>query len=146
MRYVLPTQSGHSRCARFGLPQPEHLFILLTSFKALPAYCLWRFFICDVFFFGTARSMEPQISDRKEGTLREIVAVPNIEGGMEVYSWESGDVGPAVEDSVFEAVRRLGKIRGAKGGGTDSARNAMMVIAMCSQVETEYYQVSVATK
>lgn len=65
--------------------------------------------------------MDPQISDRKEGTLRETVAVANIGREAEEYSWKSRDVGPAVEDSVFDAGNRLGKIRGAKG-----ARNAMV--------------------
>lgn len=77
--------------------------------------------------------MKPQISDRNEGTLREIVAVPKIEGGMKANSWESRDVCPAVEDSVLEAVSRPGKIRGAKGE-TGKARNAM-VIAMGSQIK-----------
>jgi hypothetical protein len=77
--------------------------------------------------------MEPQMSDRKEGTLREMVAVPKIEGGMKADSCESRDVCPAVEDNVFEAVSRLGKIRGAKGE-TGNARNAM-AIAIRFQIE-----------
>lgn len=64
---LLATQCGHSTCALLALPQPEHLFNAVTSFKALPAICLWRFFMCDVFFFGTARRTDSQISETREG-------------------------------------------------------------------------------
>jgi phosphodiesterase/alkaline phosphatase D-like protein len=33
---------------------------------------LWRFFLCDVFFFGTARKMDSHSSDSIGGTLRLI--------------------------------------------------------------------------
>lgn len=64
------TQYGHKRCARFGSPQPEHLLMLVTSLSPFPAICLCLFFMWEVFFFGTARSIESQISDRISGTLR----------------------------------------------------------------------------
>lgn len=57
-------------CALLTLPHPEHLFKAVTSFKALPAYCLCRFFMWEVFFFGTARSIDSQISLKMDGMLR----------------------------------------------------------------------------
>lgn len=54
--------------ARFGLPQPGHFTTSVTSFNALPAICLCRFFMCDVFFFGTARSIDSQMPDRSPET------------------------------------------------------------------------------
>lgn len=54
--FCLPlTQYGHSTWANFTWPQAEHLLRAVTSFNAFPAICRCLFFICDVFFFGTAR-------------------------------------------------------------------------------------------
>jgi hypothetical protein len=55
-------------CALFSRPQAEHLFSAVTSFKALPAICRCRFFMCDVFFFGTARRTDSHISRSKSET------------------------------------------------------------------------------
>jgi len=41
----------------------------LTSFRAFPANCRCLFFICDVFFFGTAFSIPSHISEMIPGTL-----------------------------------------------------------------------------
>jgi hypothetical protein len=38
-----------------------------VSLSALPAICLCLFFMCDVFFFGTARSIDSHMSARMEG-------------------------------------------------------------------------------
>jgi len=60
------TQYGHKTCILFVRPQLGHSHNSTTSFKALPAICLWRFFMCEVFFFGTARSTESHSSCRKD--------------------------------------------------------------------------------
>lgn len=54
--------------ARLGLPQPGHLTTSVTSFNALPAICLCLFFMCDVLFLGTARSIDSQMPDRMPET------------------------------------------------------------------------------
>ena len=48
-------------------PQAGHLHRELTSFNALPAICLCLFFMCDVFFLGTAFRIDSQISSRMDG-------------------------------------------------------------------------------
>ena len=40
----------------------------MLSFKAFPAICLCRFFMCEVFFLGTARRIDSQISDSRDGS------------------------------------------------------------------------------
>lgn len=61
-------------------PHAEHLFKFVTSFKAFPANCRCRFLLCEVFFFGTARRTESQISERNEG--RRIVTGTEMRGLM----------------------------------------------------------------
>ena len=39
----------------------------MTSFNAFPAICLCLFFMCDVFFFGTALRTDSHISSSNEG-------------------------------------------------------------------------------
>ncbi len=68
------TQYGHRRCALLTLPQAEHLFKFVTSFNALPAMNRWRFFMCDVFFFGTARNIDSHIPDSNDGMFSEMAA------------------------------------------------------------------------
>ena len=62
-------------CAFFGFPHAGHRTRLLTSFNALPANCLCLFFICDVFFFGTARNMPSHISEIAPGMFKVIVGI-----------------------------------------------------------------------
>jgi hypothetical protein len=103
--------------------------MFLTSFKALPAICLDRFFIYEVFFLGTARRMDPQMSERNEGTWSEIAAEASIAGESEMVR---RDVWPADDDNEFEAETRLGKIRGANGEKA-TAREAMAIV-VCPRV------------
>lgn len=49
-------------CARFVRPHAEHLFSDVTSLISLPARNRVRFFMYDVFFFGTALRTPSQIS------------------------------------------------------------------------------------
>lgn len=62
------TQKGHNRCALFTFPQAEHLFRAVTSFSPFPAKNLWRFFLWEVFFFGTARRIDPHSPASIDGT------------------------------------------------------------------------------
>ncbi len=64
----------------------------LTSFKAFPANCRCLFFICDVFFFGTAFNIPSHISEMTPGTLMAMAGM-----AMDAES----DVG---KDQVFNAV------------------------------------------
>ena len=55
--------------------------MLLASFKAFPANCLCRFFIWDVFFFGTAFKMPSQISPRSPGRLSDMEGIDRAAEG-----------------------------------------------------------------
>ena len=61
------TQYGHNRCFFFGLKHAGHSTTCVTSFSAFPANCRCRFFMCEVFFLGTARSTPSQMSDIMSG-------------------------------------------------------------------------------
>lgn len=77
------TQYGHNKCALLTFPHAEHLFKLVTSFNAFPAINLERFFICDVFFFGTARSIDSHIPESRDGMLNCTAAGRASEKGVE---------------------------------------------------------------
>jgi hypothetical protein len=62
-------------CAFFGFPHAGHWTRLLTSFNALPANCRCLFFICDVFFFGTARSIPSHISKMAPGIFKLMAGI-----------------------------------------------------------------------
>jgi len=64
---LLDVQLGHRWCILFVSPQAGHLQSDVTSFSAFPAICLCLFFICDVFFFGTAFNIPSQIPSRIDG-------------------------------------------------------------------------------
>ena len=61
------TQYGHNKCALLTFPHAEHLFKAVKSFSAFPAYCLCLFFIWDVFFFGTAFSIDSHNPSTRPG-------------------------------------------------------------------------------
>lgn len=63
------TQLEHRTCGLFGWPQDGHVLKFLISFNALPAICRCRRFMCEVFFLGTARRMDSQMSVRNDGKL-----------------------------------------------------------------------------
>jgi hypothetical protein len=55
-------------CALLVLPHALHLFNAVTSRRCFPeAICRCRFFICDVFFLGTALSRPSQRSPIRAG-------------------------------------------------------------------------------
>ncbi len=66
--------------------------MLLTSFNALPASCRCRLFMCEVFFFGTARSTPSQMSVNKPGMFKDIAGIDMV----------------AAEYSELEKHRRIG--------------------------------------
>jgi len=67
---ILPlTQYGHSKWALFVWPQAEHLFNARTSFIPFPAICRDLFFMCEVFFFGTARNIPSHNPSNISGML-----------------------------------------------------------------------------
>ena len=73
LHQTLPlTQNGHNRCALFTFPQAEHLLRAVTSLSAFPAMNRWRFFLCDVFFFGTARNTDSHSPSRIDGIPRRM--------------------------------------------------------------------------
>jgi len=65
--FLLLEQFGHRWCILLISPHAGHLHNEFTSFNALPAICLCLFFICEVFFLGTAFRIDSQISSRIEG-------------------------------------------------------------------------------
>ena len=58
--------------------------MLFTSFKAFPANCLCRFFMWEVFFFGTAFKIPSQISPRSPGMLRDMEDIERAAEGSKV--------------------------------------------------------------
>lgn len=78
-RIVPSRHLWHNRCVRFISPQPGHVQRPLTSSRALPAICRCLFRECDVFFLGTARNTESQISSRV-GRLRLMPAMATERG------------------------------------------------------------------
>lgn len=67
--HILPIQCGHRVCIFFVCPHAGHLFNAVTSLRAFPASNLCRFFMCEVFFLGTARRTPSQISPNIPGML-----------------------------------------------------------------------------
>ena len=68
---LLCTQNGQSTCALFALPHALHLFNAVTSLRCFPAaICRCRFFMCEVFFLGTALRIPSQRSENSEGIGR----------------------------------------------------------------------------
>jgi len=108
-KLVIPvTQWAQRTCFLLALPQLGHLTRAVTSFNALPAICLERFFEYEVFFFGTALSKPSHSScnsDEMEipsnGTARAAAAEGGsrilcragiLRSGREVYGtgWKKG--------------------------------------------------------
>ena len=59
----------------------------VTSFNAFPARNLERFLLCEVFFFGTARSIDSHNPVNIEGTLKRVAEGSSIAVG--VIDWVS---------------------------------------------------------
>lgn len=106
--YLPFTQYGHNTCPLFKCPQAEHLFNDVTSFSPLPAICLCLFFMCDVFFFGTARRIDSHKPSINPGILRCIAKGSDSanEGSTGRDNWRAKRVENFVECKVFGAVSR----------------------------------------
>lgn len=81
----------------------------------MPAICRCRFFICEVFFFGTARRTDSHISVRIPGIVRDIVT------GVRTYRERNDEL---IRDRVYgddDSIR--GRICGE--AVEDSSRAAM---------------------
>lgn len=95
--YTPATQCEHRTCARFMLPHPGQVFRLFTSFKPLPAICLWRLFIWETFFLGTARSTESQISAINPGIVNDNAAgLKSVWGTKAEEVWMNRDHRPTL--------------------------------------------------
>ncbi|KAI0440953.1 hypothetical protein F4803DRAFT_442964 [Xylaria telfairii] len=73
----------HNVCIFLGPPHAGHLLRFVTSFKALPAICLCLFFMCDVFFLGTALRMPSHMSPSNEGMLEIAAGIAMAREGIE---------------------------------------------------------------
>lgn len=76
-------QVGHNVCIFLVLPHEGHLLRFVTSFRPLPAICLCRFFMCDVFFFGTAFRIPSHISSSSEGMFWMAAGIATPSAGIE---------------------------------------------------------------
>jgi len=88
------TQYGHNTCALFTFPHAEHLFNAVTSLIPLPAMNLCLFFMCDVFFFGTARSTDSHMSPSSDGIAAidaKGIGILTKEGNGCCNLWRSGN-------------------------------------------------------
>lgn len=76
--FVPLTQYGHKTCILLGLPHAEHLFNEVISFNLPLPLCMYRcrFFICEVFFLGTARRTDSFNDSHRSWTVVEIAATP----------------------------------------------------------------------
>jgi hypothetical protein len=70
-------------CIFFVPPQAGHLLRFVRSFKALPAICLCLFFMCEVFFLGTALRMPSHMSPSNEGMLEMAAGIAIARAGIE---------------------------------------------------------------
>lgn len=89
--WISLTQYGHNICARFTLPQAEHLLKFVTSFNAFPAMNLCRFFLCEVFFFGTALSIDSHKPDKIDGIPRVKcvgIVIGKLKKDAEMSCWD----------------------------------------------------------
>ena len=77
---------------------------MLTFFNALPAICRCLFFMCDVFFFGTARRMPSHISRKIEDRPANVGSERAIVYGWVARRWKRWKV------------KGIGRVRGWKRG------------------------------
>ena len=117
------TQYGHNTCALFTFPHAEHLFNAVTSLIPLPAMNLCLFFMCDVFFFGTARSTDSHMSPSSDGIAAidaKGIGILTEEGNGCCNLWRSGNVTADRNGALAAAGRMLssgGSWRSAMVGG-----------------------------
>ena len=93
-------------CDLLGFPHDEHLLMFSTSFNALPAMNRDRFFMYDVFFFGTARSIASQISESTDGKERCIATGIKRRDNGDMGLDRDSTSGPVVGARICHAGRR----------------------------------------
>lgn len=74
-------------CIFLVWPQAGHLFKAVTSFNAFPAKSLCLFFMCEVFFFGTAFRIPSQMSPSKPGMLCSAAGMAMASDGHAGDGW-----------------------------------------------------------
>ena len=74
-------------CIFLVWPQAGHLFKAVTSFNAFPAKSLCLFFMCEVFFFGTAFRIPSQMSPSKPGMLCSAAGMAMASDGHAGDDW-----------------------------------------------------------
>jgi hypothetical protein len=89
-------------------PQAGHLHKEFTSFNALPAICLCLFFICDVFFLGTALRIDSQISSRMDGNDGRLSWKPT--GTARVRDGNRGSENCRTLSCILDAGKRVGNM------------------------------------
>lgn len=104
--------------------------MLLTSFNALPASCLCRLFMWEVFFLGTAFSTPSHMSDRRPGRFSDIVGIDMVAG--ESSRFENRGSGLNVDD-VWRALKVRGLSRESTANDANACEVAMMGAATCRQ-------------
>ena len=115
-------QVRHNVCIFLVLPHEGHLLRFVTSFRALPAICLCRFFICDVFFFGTAFRMPSHISSSSEGMFWMAAGIATPSAGIEGNSGSRVCCCCCVESSVdLKDVPKLAEV--SLGKSADKAED-----------------------
>jgi hypothetical protein len=92
-------------CAFFGRRHAGHWTRLWKSFNALPANCLCLFFICEVFFFGTALNIPSHISEMTPGMFKVMVGIVMLALGS-IDDQETAAVRPGYA-ATNEEVRKV---------------------------------------
>ena len=119
------TQYGHRTCILFTLPHPAQVFKAVTSFNALPAICRLLVLEYDVFFLGTARNRESQMSRKSEGSVRIGDTAGTRIGGRYMRR----------RTGVVSALRSHGEVRGLRSsmsGFAAGLRAMSAVLTPCS--------------
>lgn len=124
---------GHNVCIFLVPPQAGHLFRFVTSFRPLPAICLCLFFMCDVFFLGTALRMPSHMSPSNDG-------IPEMAAGIEMASadmegnWNCCD---CCDDRIAdrkEEPKAGEESRGNRAEKADAIRNCCMAAMVGSSL------------
>ena len=105
--YSLAVQCGHRWCILLISPQAGHLHREFTSFNALPAICLCLFFMCDVFFLGTALRIDSQMSSRIDGIDGRPSWKPT--GTARVRDGKSGSENWRTWSCILDVEKRVGE-------------------------------------
>lgn len=146
-------QCGHMWCIRLVRPHAGHLHSELTSLSALPAICRERFFECDVFFFGTARRIDSQMSpssDGRDGSEREMAGRAE-RTGVAASRFANREAMRTVRDDI-NALEATVDVKEVDVASEDDAKSRWKIeaepavrngIAAAAMADTEYVWVDV---